>query len=220
MPEEDAEKVAYHPFDLTKVWPKGDYPLIEVGVMELNRNPDNYFADVEQAAFSPAAVVPGISFSPDRMLQARLFSYADAARYRLGVNHFQIPVNAARNGKPIYHRDGMGRVDGNMGSTLHYEPSSFSTWQEQPDYSEPPLKIGNSAQRYDYRDDDDNYWSQPRALFELMSAKQKQALFDNTARALGDALDFIKERHIENCGKVHTDYGAGVKAAVEKLKQA
>ena len=97
MPEEDAEKVAYHPFDLTKVWPKADYPLIEVGVMELNRNPDNYFADVEQAAFSPAAVVPGISFSPDRMLQARLFSYADAARYRLGVNHFQIPVNAARN---------------------------------------------------------------------------------------------------------------------------
>ena len=82
------------------------------------------------------------------------------------------------------------------------------------------MKIGNSAQRYDYRDDDDNYWSQPRALFELMSAKQKQALFDNTARALGDALDFIKERHIENCGKVHTDYGAGVKAAVEKLKQA
>ena len=220
MPEEDAEKVAYHPFDLTKVWPKADYPLIEVGVMELNRNPDNYFADVEQAAFSPAAVVPGISFSPDRMLQARLFSYADAARYRLGVNHFQIPVNAARNGKPIYHRDGMGRVDGNMGSTLHYEPNSFSTWQEQPDYSEPPLKIGNSAQRYDYRADDDNYWSQPRALFELMSAEQKQVLFDNTARALGDALDFIKERHIENCGKVHADYGAGVKAAVEKLKQA
>ena len=220
MPEEDAEKVAYHPFDLTKVWPKGDYPLIDVGVMELNRNPDNYFADVEQAAFSPAAVVPGISFSPDRMLQARLFSYADAARYRLGVNHFQIPVNAARNGKPIYHRDGMGRVDGNMGSTLHYEPNSFSTWQEQPDYSEPPLKIGNSAQRYDYRADDDNYWSQPRALFELMSAEQKQVLFDNTARALGDALDFIKERHIENCGKVHADYGAGVKAAVEKLKQA
>lgn len=89
MPEENAEKVPYHPFDLTKVWPKGDYPLIEVGVMELNRNPDNYFADVEQAAFSPAAVVPGIGFSPDRMLQARLFSYADAQRYRLGVNHFK-----------------------------------------------------------------------------------------------------------------------------------
>lgn len=114
MPEADAENYRFHPFDLTKVWSKKDYPLIEVGEWELNRNPDNYFADVEQAAFSPANVVPGISFSPDRMLQGRLFSYGDAQRYRLGVNHHQIPVNAPKNPVNSYHRDGAMRVDGNQ----------------------------------------------------------------------------------------------------------
>ena len=118
MPEKDAAKVPYHPFDLTKVWPHKDYPLIEVGVMELNRNPENFFAEVEQSAFNPANVVPGIGFSPDKMLQARLFSYGDAQRYRLGVNHHQIPVNAPRCPVHSYHRDGAMRVDGNYGSTL------------------------------------------------------------------------------------------------------
>jgi catalase len=106
MPEKDAAKVPYNPFDLTKVWPHKDYPLIEVGVMELNRNPENFFAEVEQSAFNPANVVPGIGFSPDKMLQARLFSYGDAQRYRLGVNHHQIPVNAPRCPVHSYHRDG------------------------------------------------------------------------------------------------------------------
>ncbi len=217
MPEADAEKVPYHPFDLTKVWPKKDYPLIEVGVMELNRNPDNYFADVEQAAFTPAAVVPGISFSPDRMLQGRLFSYGDAQRYRLGVNHYQIPVNKPKCPFHNYHRDGAMRVDGNNGGTLHYEPNSFSTWQEQPNFAEPPMKIDAMADRFNFREDDADYWSQPRALFNLMNAEQKQALFDNTARALGDALDFIKERHINNCNQVDPAYGQGIKDALAKL---
>ena len=124
MTEEQAAALPYHPFDLTKVWFKKDAPLIEVGVLELNRNPDNYFAEVEQAAFNPAHVVPGIGFSPDRMLQGRLFSYGDAQRYRLGVNHHQIPVNAPRCPYHSYHRDGMGRADGNYGSTLAYEPNS------------------------------------------------------------------------------------------------
>ncbi|WP_272496284.1 catalase [Nocardioides sp. B-3] len=115
MPEADAETYKYHPFDLTKVWSKQDYPLIEVGEWELNRNPENYFADVEQVAFSPANVVPGISFSPDKMLQGRLFSYGDAQRYRLGVNHHQIPVNAAKCPVNSFHRDGSMRVDGNRG---------------------------------------------------------------------------------------------------------
>ena len=123
-----------NPFDLTKVWPQGDYPLIEVGEWELNRNPENYFADVEQAAFSPAKIVPGIGFSPDKMLQGRLFSYGDAQRYRLGVNHHQIPVNAPRCPVHSYHRDGAMRVDGNYGGTLHYEPNSYGQWQEQPAY--------------------------------------------------------------------------------------
>ena len=220
MPELEAEKVPYHPFDLTKVWPKADYPLIEVGEFELNRNPANYFAEVEQAAFNPANVVPGISFSPDKMLQGRLFSYGDAQRYRLGVNHGQIPVNAPRCPVHSYHRDGAMRMDGNYGSTLGYEPNGYGQWQEQPDFREPPLKINGAADHWDFRQDDADYYSQPRALFRLMTPAQQQVLFDNTARALGDALDFIKERHIENCGKVHADYGAGVKAAVEKLKQA
>ena len=218
MPELDAEKVPYHPFDLTKVWPHKDYPLIEVGEIEFNRNPENYFQDVEQAAFNPANVVPGISLSPDRMLQGRLFSYGDAQRYRLGVNHNQIPVNAPRCPFASMHRDGAMRVDGNAGSTLHYEPNSFGQWQQQPDFREPPLKIDGAADRWDYREDDDDYFSQPRALFRLMSAEEQQRLFENTARGMGDAPDFIKQRHIDHCKQCDPAYGAGVAKALAALK--
>ena len=214
MPEKDAEKVPYHPFDLSKVWPHGDYPLIEVGEIEFNRNPDNYFAEVEQAAFNPAAVVPGISFSPDKMLQGRLFSYGDAQRYRLGVNHASIPVNAPRCPVHSYHRDGAMRVDGNYGSTLGYEPNSEQVWQEQPDFREPPLAINGAADHWNFREDDDDYYSQPRALFRLMSSAQQQVLFDNTARGMGDAPTAIKERHIANCTKADPAYGAGVRKAL------
>jgi catalase len=214
MPESDAAKVPYHPFDLTKVWPKKDYPLIEVGEFELNRNPENYFADVEQAAFNPANVVPGISFSPDRMLQGRLFSYGDAQRYRLGVNHYQIPVNTPKCPFHNFHRDGAMRVDGNNGSTLAYEPNSYGQWREQPDFSEPPLQLEGPADRWNYREDDDDYFSQPRALFRLMSKAQQQVLFENTARAMGDAPIEIKRRHIDNCTKCDPAYGAGVAKAL------
>jgi catalase len=209
--------VPYHPFDLTKVWPHADYPLIEVGVLELNRNPENYFADVEQAAFNPANVPPGVSFSPDKMLQGRLFSYGDAQRYRLGVNHYQIPVNAPRCPFTNPHRDGAMRVDGNSGGTLHYEPNSYGQWQEQRDFREPPLRIDGAAARWNFREDDADYYSQPRALFRLMSPAQQQVLFENTARALGDAPRSIKERHIANCSKCEPAYGAGVRAAIERL---
>ena len=214
MPELEAEKVPYHPFDLTKVWPKADYPLIEVGEFELNRNPANYFAEVEQAAFNPANVVPGISFSPDKMLQGRLFSYGDAQRYRLGVNHGQIPVNAPRCPVHSYHRDGAMRMDGNYGSTLGYEPNGYGQWQEQPDFREPPLKINGAADHWDFRQDDADYFSQPRALFRLMTSAQQQALFDNTARAMGDAPEEIKRRHIANCTQCDPAYGAGVAKAL------
>ncbi|NLE80476.1 MAG: catalase [Rhodococcus sp.] len=217
MPEADAEKVPYHPFDLTKVWPKGDYPLIEVGEWELNRNPDNYFAEVEQAAFNPAHVVPGISFSPDKMLQGRLFSYGDAQRYRLGVNNFQIPVNAPRNGASSFHRDGAMRVDGNHGGMLHYEPNSYGKWQEQPQYRDPAQAVGASADRFDYRADDDDYFSQPRVLFNNMSDEQKQALFDNTARAINGASDVVVQRHIKNCTDCDPAYGEGVAKAIAAL---
>ena len=214
MPEADAEKVPYHPFDLTKVWPKKDYPLIEVGEFELNRNPENFFADVEQSAFAPSNLVPGVGASPDKMLQARLFNYADAQRYRLGVNFRQIPVNRPRCPVHSNQRDGQGRADGNYGSLPHYEPNSFGQWQQQPDFAEPPLKINGDAAHWDYRQDDDDYFSQPRALFNLMNDTQKQALFGNTAAAMGDAPDFIKYRHIRNCYRCDPAYGEGVAKAL------
>jgi catalase len=213
MPEKDASKCPYNPFDLTKVWPHKDYPIIEVGTMELNRNPENYFSEVEQSAFNPASIVPGIGFSPDKMLQGRLFSYGDAQRYRLGVNHHQIPVNRPRCPVTGYHRDGQMRVDGNYGSTLGYEPNSYGQWQQQPGFAEPPLSIEGAADHWNHREDDD-YYSQPRALFNLMSPAQQKVLFENTARAMGDAPREIKIRHIGNCLKADKAYGQGVADAL------
>lgn len=216
MPEKDADSYAINPFDLTKVWPHKDYPLIEVGVLELNRNPENVFAEVEQAAFNPAHVVPGIGFSPDRMLQGRLFSYGDAQRYRLGVNHTHIPVNAPRCPYHSYHRDGQMRVDGNQGSRLAYEPNSQGEWAEQPEYAEPPLSLVGAADHWNHRVDED-YYSQPGALFRLMSPSQQQALFDNTARAIVGASQQVIERHIGHCSKADPAYGAGVREAIGRL---
>ena len=214
MPEADAATVPYHPFDLTKVWPKADYPLIEVGEFELNKNPENYFADVEQAAFNPAHIVPGIGFSPDRMLQGRLFSYGDAQRYRLGVNHSQIPVNTPRCPYHSYHRDGAMRVDGNQGSRLHYEPNSYGEWQEQPDFSEPPLALEGAADRFDYWETEPDYFTQPGNLFRLMSAEQQQVLFENTARNMNGVPDEIKMKHICHCMQADPAYGQGVAKAL------
>jgi len=214
MPEEEADSFTYNPFDLTKVWYHKDYPLIEVGVLELNRNPENYYAEVEQSAFNPANVVPGISFSPDKMLQGRLFSYGDAQRYRLGVNHHQIPVNAPRCPYHSYHRDGSMRVDGNYGSTLGYEPNSYGEWQQQPEFGEPPLKIKGNADHWDFRKDDSDYFTQPGKLFRLMTPQQQEALFGNTARAMADAPKEIKIRHISNCLKADSAYGKGVADAL------
>lgn len=214
MTEEEANNMPYNPFDLTKVWYKKDYPLIEVGHFELNKNPDNYFRDVEQAAFNPASVVPGISFSPDKMLQGRLFSYGDAQRYRLGVNHHQIPVNAPRCPVNSYHRDGQMRVDANAGSTIGYEPNSYGKWQEQPEYKDPPLSLSGAAWQWNFREDDDDYYTQPGKLFRLMSPEQQKVLFENTARNMGDAPKEIKVRHIGNCLKADPAYGRGVADAL------
>ncbi|SFH61739.1 catalase [Collimonas sp. OK307] len=216
MPEEDAATYHINPFDLTKVWPHKDYPLIEVGVMELNRNAENFFAEVEQAAFNPAQIVPGISFSPDKMLQGRLFSYGDAQRYRLGVNHHQIPVNAPKCPFHSYHRDGQMRVDGNQGGTTAYEPNSVGEWQDQPDFREPPLAISGAAGHWNHRVDED-YYSQPGALFRLMTPVQQQLLFDNTARAMRGVSDEVKARHVGNCHKADPAYGTGVAEALRKI---
>jgi catalase len=213
MPEEEAASCPYNPFDLTKVWLKKDYPLIEVGVLELNRNPENYFADVEQAAFNPANVVPGIGFSPDKMLQGRLFSYGDTQRYRLGVNHHLIPVNAPRCPFHSYHRDGAMRVDGNYGAATSYNPNSFGEWQSQPESGEPPLATDGAIDHWDHRDDDD-YFTQPGLLFRVMTASEQQILFDNTARAMNGVPENIKLRHIAHCTKADADYGKGIASAL------
>ena len=200
-----------------------DYPLIDVGVLELNKNPENYFADVEAGGVQPGEYRAGHRFSPDKMLQGRLFSYGDAQRYRLGVNHNSIPVNRARCPVHGYHRDGQMRVDGNYGSTLGYEPNSYGVWQEQPEHREPPLAIDGAADHFSHREDDDDYYSQPRALFQLMSPAQQKVLFENTARNLGDAPEEIKIRHIRNCMKADPEYGKGVanacKIPVSKIKE-
>jgi catalase len=213
MPERDAAKMPYNPFDLTKVWYHKDHPLIEVGVLELNRNPENYFADVEQAAFNPANIVPGIGFSPDKMLQGRLFSYGDAQRYRLGVNHHLIPVNAPRCPVNSFHRDGLMRVDGNQGSIPSIEPNSYGNWQEQPEFAEPPLKLDGAAERWNFREDDSDYYTQPGKLFRLMKPGQQKALFENTARDIGAAPKEINIRHIANCLRADKAYGEGVAKA-------
>jgi catalase len=214
IPEKHAAKFPFNPFDLTKVWPHEDYPLVDVGVLELNKNPENYFAEVEQAAFNPTNIVPGIGFSPDKMLQGRLFSYGDAQRYRLGVNHHLIPVNKARCPFHSFHRDGAMRTDGNHGSTLGYEPNSYEEWQEQSEYKEPPLSIEGAADHWNHREDNDDYYTQPGNLFRIMSAEQQKVLFENTARAMGDAPQEIKIRHVSNCLKADTGYGEGVAKAL------
>ncbi len=224
MPEEDAEKTAYNPFDLTKVWPHADYPLIEVGEFELNRNADNYFAEIENAAYSPSNVVPGIGFSPDRMLQARVFSYADAHRHRLGTHYEQLPVNAPRSPVRHYHRDGQmnhaGLQTGN--ADAYYEPNSFNGPAEVPAAQEPPLKISGDMARYDHRlgtepgsaNDDFN---QPRALFQMFDDNQKARLFSNLAAAMAGIPDNIAERQLALFDQVHADYGQGVRAALQQL---
>ncbi|UXV31805.1 catalase [Mammaliicoccus sciuri] len=216
MTEEQARNHKDNPFDLTKVWFKDEYPLIPVGEFELNRNPENYFQDVEQAAFAPTNIIPGIDFSPDKMLQGRLFSYGDAQRYRLGVNHWQIPVNspkAATNVCP-FSRDGQMRVDGNLGSGINYYPNSYEAHQSQPEYKKPGLELEGELYEHDFREDDDNYYEQPGKLFRLQSPEQQQRIFQNTANEMQGTTDEVKHRHIRNCYKADPDYGKGVADAL------
>jgi catalase len=220
MPELDAEKTPYNPFDLTKVWPHKDYPLIEVGLVELNRNPDNYFAQIEQAAFSPSNVVPGIGFSPDKMLQARIFSYADAHRYRLGTHYESLPVNAPKCPVHHYHKDGPMRFFRNDTGNpdAYYEPNSFGGPAQDPSVAEPPLRISGDAARYDHREGNDDF-SQPRALFRLFDDAQKKRLFSNIADAMEGVPQFIVDRQLALFDKVDPGYGAGVRQALAAKKK-
>ncbi len=218
MPEAEAANYRFNPFDITKVWSQKDYPLIDVGTIELNRNAGNYFADVEQAAFTPANVVPGIGFSPDRLLQGRLFSYGDTQRYRLGINHHQIPVNAPRC--PVhhpFHRDGAMRTDGNLGGNANYEPNRFGDFAQDPNASEPPLAAG-AVDRYDHRADDD-YYTQPGMLFALFDAAQRKRLFGNIARHINGVPREIVARQIEHFRRADPAYAEGVIAAMANLAE-
>lgn len=215
MTEEEAKNHPTNPFDLTKMWLKEDYPLIPVGEYVLNKYPDNFFQDVEQAAFSPANIISGIGLSPDRVLQARAFMYSDAQRYRLGVNHHQIPVNSPQGveNPHDFHRDGAMRVDGNKGSELHYRPNSYGAWQDDPSL-ERPADEGGEVKRYDFRKDDNDYFTQPGMLFNRMTDEQKLVLFENTARNMGDSTMQIKHRYIRNCYLADPAYGKGVAEAL------
>ncbi|WP_407654224.1 catalase [Anaerococcus porci] len=219
MDEQEAYELDRNPFDLTKMWPKKDYPLREVGIFELNKNPDNYFQDVEQAAFNPANQIPGVSYSPDKVLQARLFMYGDAQRYRLGVNHHQIPVNMPKGMKKgdyhPFHRDGQMRVDGNIGSENHYAPNSYGNWTTSKRNDEPTFKVTGDMGRWDFREDDSDYFTQPGLLYNSMTEDQKQVLCENTARAMGDSTYQIKHRWIDLCYQADEDYGKRLAKALE-----
>ncbi len=182
MTSEEAKNFPWNPFDLTKVWPHGDFPLIDVGVLELNEVPENYFAQVEQSAFAPAHVVPGISYSPDKMLQGRLLSYPDAHRYRLGVNYEQIPVNRCPYAVNNYERDGFMRVDDNGGSSPNYYPNSFDDIELDENAREQPMELDSTvADWYDRNGPgDDDHYTQPGNLFRLLTDEQKEHLIHNT----------------------------------------
>lgn len=213
MPERDAETYRWNPFDLTKVWPHKDYPLIDVGILELNRNPEHYFAEVEQSAFSPSNIVPGIGFSPDKMLQARIFSYADAHRYRVGTHYEMLPVNRPKSPMNTYHADGPMRFDAPKGTDAYYEPNSFGGPTQDLRYSEPPLKITGDADRWNHRDGNDDY-TQPGNLFRMFNAEQKQRLFKNIATAMAGVPEEIVQRQLVHFHKADPAYADGVAKAL------
>lgn len=213
MSEEEAKKCPFNPFDLTKVWPHGDYPMIKVGTMTLNENPKNYFQQVEQASFSPSNIVPGISYSPDKMLQARIFSYPDAQRYRVGTHYEMLPVNRPIVEVNTYNLDGSMNFDIKEPTKAFYEPNSFDGPVEDKSYLEPDLAVGDIAKRYDHRVGNDDF-SQPRALFLLMNNSQKEQLFSNIKDAMAGVPRDIVDRQIALFEKVHPDYANGVKKAL------
>ncbi|HOT24218.1 MAG TPA: catalase [Thermoleophilia bacterium] len=220
MPAAEAKTYRLNPFDLTKVWPHGDYPLQVVGKLTLDRNPENYFADVEQAAFDPAHFVPGIGPSPDKMLQGRLFAYGDAHRYRLGANHTQLPVNRPRAATVAnYHRDGFMRADGNFGRARNYEPNSFGGPAEtgEPLYAGLATDGPSGTYEWDSREGDD--FVQAGALYRVMDEAARARLVSNIAASLSQvSRDDIIARSIAHFEKADPEYGARVREAVAKRR--
>ncbi|XP_064628872.1 catalase-like [Lineus longissimus] len=216
MSYEEADKVSFNPFDLTKIWPQSMYPLIPVGKMVLDRNPKNYFAEVEQIGFCPAHFIPGIEASPDKMLQGRLFSYVDTLRHRLGTNYLQIPVNCPYNSRGSnYQRDGPQCVTDNKGGAPNYYPNSFQGPKDDPKYLEHADKVTGDVLRYD-TGDEDNYSQVTQFWTKTLDAEARQRLVNNIAGHVKAAAPFIQKRAIENFSKVHPDFGNGI---AEQLKK-
>ncbi|WP_285768165.1 catalase KatA [Peribacillus sp. SI8-4] len=209
MPLEDADTYRFDPFDVTKVWSQKDYPLIELGRMELNRNPENYFAEVEQATFSPGTFVPGIEASPDKMLQGRLFAYGDAHRYRVGANHNQLPVNRPKVEANNYQRDGFMRADDNGKGSVYYEPNSFGGPVESAENKVAPFEVTGQAAQVGHNSDD--HYTQAGDLYRLLSAEEKTRLVETIVGAMKPVeLEEIKLRQIGHFYKADPEYGTRI----------
>ncbi len=210
MPEIEAESYTVNPFDVTKVWSHSDYPLIEVGILELNKNPNNYFAEVEQSAFSPSNKVPGIGLSPDKMLQGRLFSYPDTQRYRLGVNYNLLPINRPDVEVNNGFRNGAMRFDDNGGNSRNYEPSHYSVPTESPETAEPPLKIDGDADRYAYDSDENSDFIQAGNLYRLLGESEQNDLVANIVGSLKNASAEIQALQVSHFKKADVEYGSKI----------
>ncbi|MFU7591173.1 catalase KatA [Priestia aryabhattai] len=209
MPLEDADTYRFDPFDVTKVWSQKDYPLIEVGRMVLDRNPENYFAEVEQATFSPGTLVPGIDVSPDKMLQGRLFAYSDAHRYRVGANHQALPINRPRNEVNNYQRDGQMRFDDNGGRSVYYEPNSFGGPTESHENKQAAYPVSGLADSVAY--DHNDHYTQAGDLYRLLSEDERTRLVANIVEAMKPVeKEEIKLRQIQHFYKADPEYGTRV----------
>lgn len=220
MPLEDANTYRFDPFDVTKVWSQKDYPLIPVGRMVLDRNPNNYFTEIEQAAFAPSKIVPGIGFSPDKMLQGRLFSYSDTHRYRIGTNYEALPVNRPQNEVNNYQRDGAMRFDENGGGSVYYEPNSLNGPQESPEDEQAPFEVSGTAAAVSY--DHHDHFTQAGDLYRLLGEEERSRLVKNIANHMRPVKEEIQKRQIEHFHKADPEYGArvaeelGLSVTVEK----
>jgi catalase len=209
MPLEDANTYRFDPFDVTKVWSQKDYPLIEVGRMVLDRNPENYFAEVEQATFSPGNLVPGVDVSPDKMLQGRLFAYSDAHRYRVGANHNHLPINRVKSEVNSYQRDGQMRFDGNGGKAVNYEPNSFGGPTEVNEHKQASFPVSGIAENVGY--DHNDHYTQAGDLYRLMSEEERERLVANIVAAMKPVQrDDIKLRQIGHFYKADSEYGTRI----------
>ena len=211
MTAEQGKDYRFDIFDITKVWPHADFPLIEIEKMVLNKNPDNYFAEVEQAAFSPGNFVPGIATSPDKMLQARIHSYHDAHLYRLGPNYQLLPINAPKAAMSNnYQRDGYMRLDGNGGGGVNYYPNSMGGPVPKPGTGEPPFEVSGMAARHEYSHSNDDFVQAGNLYRKVMTDKDRDHLIDNIVSHLVGAKKRIQRRQTAIFYKADPEYGRRV----------